>query len=70
MYCYVFDLGVDVIAWFEHAVKDIHVHLSIKILRDVQTAIAPVVLLVHVECVNVLAINFVNNSRADSLTFD
>ena len=44
MYYHAFDLGVDVIAWFEHPVKDIHVHSSIKNLRDVQTAImiAPV----------------------------
>ena len=61
------DLGVDVIAWLEHATIDIYVHLSIKNLRDVQTAIAPVI---HGECVNVLSINFAKNSRADSANFD
>ena len=66
MYFHALDLGVDVIAWFEHPVKDIHVHISIKNLRDVQTAIAPVM---HAECVNVLSINFAKNSRADSVTF-
>ena len=63
MYFYAFDLGVDVLAWFENAVIDIHVRISIKNLRDAQTAIAPVM---HEECVNVLAINFVNNCGVSS----
>ena len=56
------------IAFFEHAVKDIYVHLSIKNLRDLQTTmIAPVM---HEECVNMLYINFSKNSRADSAAFE
>ena len=35
--------------------------------RETAIGLAPVM---HAECVNVLAINFVNNSRADSVTFD
>ena len=30
-YFHAFDLGIDVVAWFEDAVEDIYVHLFIKV---------------------------------------
>ena len=67
IYSHAFDHGVDVIAFYEPAAKDICVHLSIKKLRDVKTAQAPVM---HEEQVSVLTFNLAKNSRADSAAFD